>query len=48
MVCVFLYFVIFLSFIALYVSAAVSAATADDELPGQGRAVPGQAPAICH
>lgn len=36
------------SFIALHVSAAVSAATADDELPGQGRAVSGQAPAICH
>lgn len=37
-----------MSFIALHVSAAVSASTADDELPGQGRAVPGQAPAICH
>lgn len=41
-------FLIFLSFIALRVPVAVSAATADGKLPGQYRAVPGPTAALCH
>lgn len=34
--------------LALHVPAAASAAAADGELPGQGRAVPGQVAALCN